>query len=33
VLYNIGYTNTVVIYCHSTVITKAQNGGMTMEWQ
>jgi hypothetical protein len=20
-LYNIGYTNTVVIYCHSTVIT------------
>jgi hypothetical protein len=22
VLYNIGYTNTVIIYCHSTVITK-----------
>ncbi len=21
-LYNIGYTNTMVIYCHSTVITK-----------
>ncbi len=23
VLYNIGYTNTTVIYCHTTVITKA----------
>ncbi len=23
ILYNIGYTNTMVIYCHSTVITKA----------
>jgi hypothetical protein len=21
-LYNIGYTNTAVIYCHSTIITK-----------
>jgi hypothetical protein len=31
-LYNIGYTNTAVIYCHSAVITKAMLLYNT-EWQ
>jgi hypothetical protein len=31
-LYNIGYTNTAVIYCHSTVITKVMLLYNT-EWQ
>ncbi len=31
-LYNIGYTNTVVIYCHSTVINKVMLLYNT-EWQ
>ncbi len=31
-LYDIGYTNTAVIYCHSTVITKVMLPYNT-EWQ
>ncbi len=31
-LYNIGYTNTVIIYCHSTAITKVMLLYNT-EWQ
>jgi hypothetical protein len=32
VLYNIGYTNTMAIYCHSTVITKAMLLYYTEGW-